>query len=53
VIVTNHDEYYKLDLKAVYSSMRSPVIIDGRNVFDKTLCETLGFIYMGIGKNRD
>ena len=30
--------------------MRTPVIVDGRNVFDRSDCEQSGFVYRGVGK---
>lgn len=50
VLVTAHSEYHDLDLVQVKDLLRTPVIIDGRNVFHKTECVTNGFIYRGIGK---
>ena len=30
--------------------MQTPVIVDGRNVFDRGVCEQSGFVYRGVGK---
>ena len=30
--------------------MRTPVLVDGRNAYNKEECKNLGFIYKGIGK---
>jgi hypothetical protein len=30
--------------------MRNPIIVDGRNVFDKKKTEDIGFEYYGLGK---
>ena len=30
--------------------MKSPVIVDGRNVYDRDQIESMGFTYYGIGK---
>jgi hypothetical protein len=30
--------------------MRTPIIIDGRNIFDKKVVEDLGFIYRKVGE---
>jgi UDP-N-acetyl-D-mannosaminuronic acid dehydrogenase len=49
-LVTKHQMYYELDLEQVKSSMRTPVIVDGRNVFNAQACREAGFIYRGIGK---
>jgi UDP-N-acetyl-D-mannosaminuronic acid dehydrogenase len=52
VIVTRHNEYLSLDLSLVINKMRTPVLVDGRNVYKKEECEKLGFIYKGVGKPR-
>ena len=49
-IVTEWDEYKKLDLGKLKAVMRNPVLIDGRNVFDPDTVEKLGFVYKGIGR---
>jgi UDP-N-acetyl-D-mannosaminuronic acid dehydrogenase len=51
-LVTAHDAYGKLDLKALRRTMRRHVIVDGRNVFDGTEVIKAGFIYRGIGKGQ-
>lgn len=50
VFVTDHSCYHDLDLTSVKKLMRTPIIVDGRNLFDKTECERLGFLYKGVGK---
>jgi UDP-N-acetyl-D-mannosaminuronic acid dehydrogenase len=50
VLVTAHDEYKQLDLNEIKKMMRTAIIIDGRNVFDKNECISKGFIYRGVGQ---
>ncbi len=50
VLVTSHCEYTNLDLEHIKNLMKTPIIIDGRNVFNKEKCTSNGFIYRGIGK---
>jgi len=50
VIVTKHKEYLNLDLSSIKNKMNTPIIIDGRNTYQKEECEKLGFIYKGVGK---
>ncbi len=50
VIVTKHKDYLNLDLNLIKNKMRTPLIIDGRNVYQKEECEKLGFVYKGVGK---
>lgn len=50
VIATKHKPYFKIDLKRVKSLMRTPIIVDGRNLLDRAKAEKAGFVYKGIGK---
>lgn len=50
ILVTAHHQYKNLDLEKVKKIMKTAIIIDGRNVFDKKKAEKLGFIYLGVGK---
>jgi UDP-N-acetyl-D-mannosaminuronic acid dehydrogenase len=51
-IVTKHREYYDLDLARAKKLMRTPIIVDGRNVVDRKGAQREGFVYKGIGKGR-
>jgi UDP-N-acetyl-D-mannosaminuronate dehydrogenase len=51
VLVTKHKEYYSLDLDKIKSTMRTPTIVDGRNVFDQEKVESNGFEYRCVGKS--
>jgi len=50
VLVTEWDEYKKLDFAKIKKLMRNLVILDGRNIYDQEKLQKLGFIYGGIGK---
>ena len=50
IFATNHKEYYNLDLEEIKSIVKTPIIIDGRNIFDKKLVEEKGFIYRKVGE---
>ncbi|MEM3658285.1 MAG: UDP-glucose/GDP-mannose dehydrogenase family protein, partial [Candidatus Hadarchaeum sp.] len=50
VLATEWPEYKKLDLKKIASLMRTPVFLDGRNVFDPQTARASGLIYLGIGR---
>ena len=50
LLVTKHKDYFNMDFSSVKKKMRTPVFIDGRNVYQREDCEKLGFIYKGIGK---
>ena len=49
-LVTKHQMYFELDLEHVKGLMRTPVIVDGRGVFDAKACREAGFVYRGVGK---
>jgi len=51
-IVTKHREYDSLDLSKAKRLMRTPIIVDGRNVIDREKAKTEGFLYKGIGKGK-
>jgi UDP-N-acetyl-D-mannosaminuronic acid dehydrogenase len=50
IFVTDHTAYRTLDLKKVKDLMRTPAIVDGRNLFNKNDAERKGLVYCGIGK---
>ncbi|MEX1248816.1 MAG: UDP-glucose/GDP-mannose dehydrogenase family protein [Anaerolineales bacterium] len=50
LVVTEWNEFKNLDLERVRDSMRQPVVIDGRNIYQPELMRNLGFSYQGIGR---
>jgi UDP-N-acetyl-D-mannosaminuronic acid dehydrogenase len=50
LFTTNHSEYYNIDLDDLKKIVRTPIIIDGRNIFDKKVVEEKGFIYRKVGE---
>jgi UDPglucose 6-dehydrogenase len=51
LLVTEWNEFKQLDMKRVKDSMRTPFLIDGRNLYDGAALRELGFTYRGIGRN--
>lgn len=49
-ILTEWEEFKYLDLNRIKAKMRLPIICDGRNIFDRSLIERLGFTYIGVGR---
>ncbi len=49
VLVTEWNEYRRPNFEMLKSLLRTPVIIDGRNIYDRKVLEGLGFEYHGIG----
>jgi UDPglucose 6-dehydrogenase len=51
LVVTEWNEFRQLDMARVKRTMRRPVIVDGRNIYDPPAMRELGFVYLGIGRN--
>jgi UDPglucose 6-dehydrogenase len=51
VVVTEWNEFRHLDLARMKASMRRPVVVDGRNIYDPVVMRALGFTYRGIGRD--
>lgn len=52
VVLTEWNEFRALDLETLKAKMRSPVIIDLRNVFDPPTAVKSGFAYSGVGRGK-
>lgn len=50
IVCTEWNEFIQLDLERLRDSMRRPVIVDGRNIYDPRKVVELGFSYMGFGQ---
>ena len=50
VILTDWEEFRSLDLNRVRSLMRTPIIIDGRNIFEPAEMQAAGFEYYSLGR---
>ena len=50
VIVTEWNEFKSLNMLQIRSAMRRPVLIDGRNIYESTEMNRLGFVYRGMGR---
>jgi UDPglucose 6-dehydrogenase len=50
-IITDWEEFGKLDYKRVNKVMNQPILVDGRNMLDPGKMSKLGFKYFGIGRN--
>ena len=49
-ILTEWKEFKELNLDRIMALLKSPIIIDGRNIFEKEKMRKLGFTYQGIGR---
>ncbi len=52
VILTEWRQFKNPDFNEVKAQLRSPVIFDGRNMYDPKLLEKMGFDYYGIGRGK-
>ena len=50
IVVTPWNEFKQLDLEKVKELLNSPVIYDGRNIYDPKLMKEMGFNYRAIGR---
>jgi UDPglucose 6-dehydrogenase len=50
VVVTPWNEFKQLDLEKIKGLLKSPVIYDGRNIYDPKLMKEMGFTYKAVGR---
>jgi len=50
LVITAWNEFTHLDMARVKRAMKTPVIVDGRNMWDPDTLRELGFTYRGIGR---
>ncbi len=50
ILATEWPEYRNLDLAKLAQSMRTPVLLDGRNLFDPAEARAAGLTYIGVGR---
>ncbi|MDE2059359.1 MAG: UDP-glucose/GDP-mannose dehydrogenase family protein [candidate division NC10 bacterium] len=50
IVATEWKEFTNADLTRVKSLMRRPLMLDGRNLFDRQQMKAVGFEYLGIGR---
>jgi UDPglucose 6-dehydrogenase len=51
-IVTEWREFRSPDFESMEKKLKTPVIFDGRNLYDPGFVESQGFEYYGIGRGR-
>ena len=50
ILMTDHDNFKKIDFVKIKNEMKSHIIIDGRNLFKDKKLKELGFAYRVVGK---
>lgn len=53
IVVTEWKQFHNPDFALIRESLRRPLIIDGRNLYDPQQLQTLGIAYQGIGRRND
>jgi len=52
VIVTEWKAFWSPDFERIRTALRTPVLFDGRNIYDPKAVEAAGIAYYGIGRGR-
>ncbi len=50
LVITEWNEFKQIDLQKVKKLLKTPVIFDGRNIYDPRLMKKLGFKYYSVGR---
>ena len=50
MVITEWNEFKQLDLEKLKGLLKSPVIYDGRNIYDPAIMRAQGFTYRAIGR---
>ena len=50
MVNTEWNEFRQLDLRQIKKSMKTPLLFDGRNIYDPVKMARIGFRYRGVGR---
>jgi UDPglucose 6-dehydrogenase len=50
IILTEWNEFKKINLQKIKEMMRHPVIVDARNIYDASKLRDMDFMYAGVGR---
>lgn len=50
IILTEWNEFKEINLNKIKNLMKTPKIIDGRNIYEPAKLKDMGFDYMGVGR---
>lgn len=50
IVITEWNEFRQLDLSRIKVSMKTPFLLDGRNIYDPSTAKKNGFVYLGVGR---
>ena len=50
VICTEWKEFRVVDFSAIKSALRTPVVVDGRNIYEPDVVREAGLLYFAVGR---
>jgi len=50
MVNTEWNEFRQLDLRQIKDAMKTPLLFDGRNIYDPVIMAKIGFRYRGVGR---
>ncbi|MBX0330218.1 UDP-glucose/GDP-mannose dehydrogenase family protein [Oscillochloris sp. ZM17-4] len=50
LLITDWNEFKQLNWEKIKSFMRTPIVLDGRNLYDPAEMRARGFVYWGVGR---
>ena len=50
LVLTDWAEFVTLDLDRIHQTLRYPIMVDGRNLYDPAKMAAMGFTYMSVGR---
>ncbi len=50
ILITEWNEFKEIDLKKMKDHMKTPNLIDARNIYNPDKAKSLGFTYIGVGR---
>lgn len=53
VIATPWNEFKQLDMERIKNALKTPVLLDGRNIYEPDKMLEMGFTYRGVGRGYD
>ncbi len=50
VIATPWNEFKQLDMERIKTALKTPILVDGRNIYEPEKMREMGFVYRGVGR---
>ncbi len=50
LVITEWPEFIQLNLQKIKNVMKTPILLDARNIYDPSKVTSLGFVYQGVGR---